>query len=320
MSSQKSNLSKKEKVRQIISNYRKAGQISIEAKKLAAKLIKPGTNAWEAAQKVEGFIRDQGAAPAFPINVSINNEAAHYSPEILDDRIIPEQAIVKVDLGAHIDGYIVDTALTLNYNDELNVLTQVSKEALNAVIAVAKPGVKIADLGALIERIITQAGYQPIRNLSGHQIKRYNLHAGVSIPNAGPGFLEKKQGKLQAGRIYAVEPFASNGKGMVENGKHVNIFRFVSKPSKKQKDLIPLYNEYKKIVGILPFSPRHLYAPDQGRDKESVTRGIRQLLRANIIMGYPVLVEADRQAMVSQHEHTLRITRDGCEVLTSNDH
>jgi len=320
MSTQQSKKDKQAKIQEIIGKYRRAGEISIEAKKIASKLIKPGANAWEAAEEVEGYIREQGADPSFPINISINNEAAHYSPEILDDRVIPENAIVKVDLGAQIDGYIVDTALTLNYNDDLEELKEISKDALDAVIAVAKPGVKIADLGSLIERVITNAGFQPVRNLSGHQIKRYVLHAGVSIPNAGPGFMDKNQGKLKAGRIYAVEPFASNGVGLIENGKSVNIYRFINKPSKKQQELIPLYNTFKKKVGPLPFSPRHLYDPDNDWNKEAVTMGLRKLMRKNIIMGYPVLVEQDRNAMVSQHEHTLRITRDGCEVLTSNEH
>ncbi|MHA2504665.1 MAG: M24 family metallopeptidase, partial [Candidatus Kariarchaeaceae archaeon] len=245
--SAKDKTEEKSKVQDIIQKYRKAGKISIEAKKLAAKLLKPGANTYHAAQEVEQYIRDQGAIPAFPINISIDNEAAHYSPEILDDRVIPEKSIIKVDLGAHIDGYIVDTALTLNYNPEYDNLAAVSNEALDAVIAVAKAGVKIEILGTLIERIITSAGYEPVRNLSGHQIKRYILHAGVSIPNCGPGYFEKNQGRLQAGRIYAVEPFATNGKGIVKNGKYQNIFRFVGKPSAKQRDLIPAYNALKPL-------------------------------------------------------------------------
>jgi len=308
---------KQKKIQDILSKYRRAGEISIGAKKLAKKIIKPGVNIWEAGEKIENFIIENGAYPAFPINISTNNEAAHYSPDILDDRIIPKKSIIKVDLGAHIDGYLVDTAITLNFNPDFDNLSKASEEALDAVISVAKAGTKISELGTLIEKIITQAGYEPIRNLSGHQIKRYVLHAGVTIPNASPSFIDRPQGRLQLGRIYAVEPFASNGKGLIENGNITNIFRFVNPPSKKQKELIPLYNRYKSKVGVLPFSPRHLYGLDTSEDKLGIYMNLRKLLRANIITGYPILIEKDRKAMVSQFEHTLRITNNGCEVLTS---
>ena len=273
---------KQKKIQDILSKYRRAGEISIGAKKLAKKIIKPGVNIWEAGEKIENYIIENGAYPAFPINISTNNEAAHYSPDILDDRIIPKKSIIKVDLGAHIDGYLVDTAITLNFNPDFDNLSKASEEALDAVISVAKAGTKISELGTLIEKIITQAGYEPIRNLSGHQIKRYVLHAGVTIPNASPSFIDRPQGRLQLGRIYAVEPFASNGKGLIENGNITNIFRFVNPPSKKQKELIPLYNRYKSKVGVLPFSPRHLYGLDTSEDKLGIYMNLRKLLHVKI--------------------------------------
>lgn len=315
----KAQVERREKVREIIQKYRKAGEISIEAKKLAKKLCVPGKNVYELCQEVEGYIRSQNALPAFPMNVSIDNEAAHYSAEILDDRTIPENSIVKIDLGAQIDGYIVDTALTVNHNPDLEELTQASKDALNAAIAVAKPGIKVTDIGKLVERIITQAGFEPIRNLSGHQIKRYVLHAGVSIPNCGPGYFENNNQKLQAGRIYAIEPFASTGKGWVKNGPKTNIFRFVGMPNRKHKDLYRIAIDYKKKVGVLPFSPRHLHDEETGLEgKEEVTRNIRQLMRVNAVMGYPVLIDEKKSGLVSQHEHTIRITKNGSELLTGN--
>lgn len=314
------NNTRKHKIREILEKYRQAGQISIEAKKLAKKICKPGSNAYEVSEKIENLIRSKGAKPAFPVNFSIDNEAAHYSPEILDDRLVPENSIVKIDLGAEIDGYIVDTAITLNFNPEWNELSKASKDALDAAIAVAKPGIKVTEIGKLVERIITKAGFEPIRNLSGHQIKRYNLHAGATIPNCGPGYLERNTTKLQAGRIYAIEPFASTGSGWVKNGPITNIFRFVKMPKKKDKKLYEITKQYKEKVGILPFSPRHLHNKQTGQEgKREVEQNIKKLFQKNIIMGYPVLIDENKKGIVSQHEHTIRVTRDGCEVLTSNE-
>ncbi len=309
----------KNNIKEILSKYREAGKISIEAKKLALKICKPGARAYDVCEKIEDLIIKKGAKPAFPVNISINHEAAHYSATILDNRIVPENAIVKIDLGAHIDGYLVDTAITVNHDPELEELYNASKDALEKAIDTVKPGLKVDEVGKVIEKTIEGYGFQPIRNLSGHQIKKYILHAGVSIPNAGPNAFGRSAAKFEPGRIYAIEPFASTGKGWVNNDRVVNIYRYVKDPRSKDKDLHKIAMTVKNTVGPLPFSPRHLYDKTTGnKGKEEVTRVIRKLLRANVIMGYPVLIEENKNIRVSQHEDTIRITRDGCEVLTKS--
>ncbi|MFV2016193.1 MAG: type II methionyl aminopeptidase, partial [Candidatus Heimdallarchaeota archaeon] len=250
-------------------------------------------------------------------NISINHEAAHYSATILDKRTVPEKAIVKIDLGAEIDGYLVDTAITVNHDPELDELTNASKEALEKAIKIVKPGLRVDEVGKVIEETIESYGYQPVRNLSGHQIKRYILHAGVSIPNTGPKTFGGTKAKFEAGRIYAIEPFASTGDGWIKNDRIVNIYRYVKDPRNKDKELHKIANKIKNKVGSLPFSPRHLHDRSTGNNgKEEVTRSIRKLLRANVITGYPVLIEANTDIRVSQHEDTIRITRDGYEIFT----
>jgi methionyl aminopeptidase len=314
---QQKQVSKKGKVQEVLDKYRTAGRISVKAKKLAKKICKPGIKAYDICEKVEALIIKEGARPAFPCNLSINHEAAHYSAEILDKRVIPENSIVKIDLGAQIDGYIVDTAITINHNPQLEKLSQASKDALDAAIELIKPGVKVVTLGKRIEEVITEAGYQPVRNLSGHQIKRNMLHAGVTIPNCGPKFYEGRSPKLEAGRIYALEPFASTGEGWIHNGRTTNIFRYVRNPGKKNSNLESIASLVKKKVGILPFSPRHLHNKSTGKKgKEDVKQTIRKLLRANVLMGYPVLEENSQEIMVSQYEDTVRVTSSGCEILT----
>ncbi|MCH8906798.1 MAG: type II methionyl aminopeptidase [Candidatus Heimdallarchaeota archaeon] len=310
---------KQKKVKEILENYRKAGQISIKAKDLAGRVCKPGAKAIDICERIEALIRKEGALPAFPVNISINHEAAHYSAEIHDGRIIPEKSIVKIDLGAQIDGYIVDTAKTFNFDPDLDELCNASFQALDNALKIIKPGVKVSEVGKIVEETITKAGFEPIRNLSGHQIKRNILHAGVSIPNTGPGYFERITAKFQAGRIYAIEPFASTGQGWVQNGKTTNIFRYLKDPKSKNLELAKIAKLVKERVGVLPFSPRHLYKPSSGKKgSEMVYQTIKKLLHAKVITGYPVLIEKSVTARVSQHEDTVRITKDGYELLTRN--
>jgi methionyl aminopeptidase len=309
---------KTDKAKEALEKYRLAGKISIEAKELAKTIVKPGKNSFEIAQEIESFIRSKGAKPAFPVNFSINNEAAHYSPEILDTRVVGDSDIIKLDLGAHVDGYIVDTAITINFNNEFDDLTQISKIALDNVLEILKPGVSVADVGRIIEDTIVNSGYEPVRNLSGHQIKKYNLHAGISVPNHGPGHFGIPKHKFKAGEVFAIEPFASNGVGEIKNGKRTNIFRVIKKP-KTSEDAV-LLSKYFDKIGILPFSPRFVFEDKLGENgKNEITKDIRKLLRKGIIMGYPVLVEVDPNAVVSQHEHTVLITKNGCEILTKEN-
>lgn len=308
---------KNEKIQEILGKYRKAGEITKGAKELARKLVIPGANTYEICEEIENYMRKKGAKPAFPTNISFDNEAAHYSAEIFDDRVVHDTAIVKLDLGAHVDGYIVDTAITINHNPKLDTLTQASKLALDKAIELIKPGVNIYTIGKAVEETIMKEGFEPVRNLSGHQIKRYVLHAGVSIPNCGPGYFEKEKATFEKGRVYAIEPFASTGKGWIKNGKTTNIFRFVGQPRRKDADLKEVYEEYKRKVGVLPFSPRMVHDRKSGEEgKKEVMKNLRRMLQSKIIMGYPVLIEEDKQALISQHEHTLRVTSNGVEIFT----
>ncbi len=310
-------MSAKSKAKEVLEKYRRAGEISIETLKLAKKIVKPGANAYKIAQQLENFIREQGAKPAFPVNFSITNEAAHYSPEILDTRTVGKEDTIKIDLGAHIDGYIVDTAITINFNKNAQELTEISKEALDKAMEVVKAGVSVNDVGAIVEKTITSAGFQPVRNLSGHQIKRHVLHAGVSIPNHGPGHFKLKNHKFQKGGVYAIEPFATDGFGEIMNGKRTNIFRIVKKPNKGDIEKAKLIKKFLPHVGVLPFSPRFLFDEKMGKEGAAqINKEVRTLLRSGHVMGYPVLVEVNPDANVSQHEHTLIVKENSCEILT----
>jgi len=214
-----------------IQDYIKAGKAVIAAKKLASKIIHPGALFLEIANKCEAEIIKNECELSFPINLSLNEIAAHYSPPIDDYTIIPEKGLLKVDVGAHYNGYIADSAFTINLDEDpiLQNYIEAAKEALEAAIQLFNPGTKLYELGEAIAQKIINRGLRPITNLGGHELKQYNLHAGPFIPN----YKDKMHNQiLKPGDAYACEPFTTSGVGKVENGSHAYIFRFVKRVKK----------------------------------------------------------------------------------------
>ncbi|MDP8003360.1 MAG: M24 family metallopeptidase, partial [Caldisphaera sp.] len=161
----------------------KSGKIGAEARDLGVSLVKPGASSREICEEVENLIIKRGAIPAFPCNFSINEIAAHYTPGIDDDMKVPERGIVKVDIGANIDGYLSDTAASVALGSEFKELTLSVEKSLKSVIEIMKPNITIYEIGKTIETNIRSNGYRPVKNLTGHTISRYSLHAGESVPN-----------------------------------------------------------------------------------------------------------------------------------------
>ncbi|MCI4354603.1 MAG: type II methionyl aminopeptidase, partial [Thermoplasmata archaeon] len=250
--------------------------------------------------QIEARIRELGAEPAFPANLSRNVEAAHYTPSPDDAATLEEGDLLKVDVGAHLDGAISDTAMTVEVGGGRTHerLIRASREALAVGIARVRPGVAINDLSVAIERAIRGLGFRPVENLMGHSIERYLLHAGVSIPNVSG----LSDGRLVEGQIIAIEPFATNGVGQIENGPFGNIVRFRADPGTNDAAVAALYDR----VRTLPFTARYLDAAGQ-----RTLAGVRRRLQS-----YPVFVEAGG-GLVSQAEHTVLVTADGGEVLTA---
>lgn len=186
-------------------SYLKAGEISREIKKEVEARNWEGKTYLEICEFVEGGIRKRGGQPAFPCNVCANEVAAHYTAEIDDPKIVPENALLKVDVGVHVDGYIADTAVTLCYNEDLVDMTEATKAALNEGLKAVRAGARTSDVGKVVESYARRRGYIPIANLSGHALEQYVVHAGTSVPNVwSPSPASFKENKA-----YAIEPFLS---------------------------------------------------------------------------------------------------------------
>jgi len=293
-----------------IKKLRKSGRILRETREEMKGFVRENMPIIEVCEKAEELIKRKGGKPAFPCNVSINEIAAHYTSPPDDEKRIPENSLVKVDIGAHVDGYVTDTAITICFNHELKDMVNAAEQALKKAIEAIQPDMPTSKLGALIEQSIKSRGYKPISNLTGHQVGRYLVHAGTSLPNVAHVSFTK----VKLGEAYAIEPFVTlqNAAGKVENSEETTIFRFVRQKPLKNPYAKRLLEYIEENFRTLPFAERWL---KDVIPEEHYREAFREILASKAVMGYPVFIEASGKP-VAQAEHTVLIVEDGCLVLT----
>lgn len=284
----------------------KAGKIASEVKKFAKNLIKKDMPLLEIAEKIEDKIKELGGEPAFPVNLSINEIAAHYTPSHDDETLA--HGLLKVDIGVHIDGWIADTAFSLNLESDIEnkTLIYVAEKCLENASRVIKFGASTDDIGKEIYRTAISNNLTPIVNLSGHEIDRYDLHAGITIPNID----DKKDIKLKEG-IYAIEPFVTFGNGKVHDGKPSGIYFMLESKNVRS----PIAREVLEYIideyGNLPFCSRWLV-------KEFGTKALialKQLEEQKNLHHFPQLIETSKRK-VAQAEDTFLIEQDKTTITT----
>ncbi len=286
-----------------------AGKIAQEIRKFARELIKPGMKLIDIAWKVDDKIAELGAKPAFPLNLSIDNVAAHFTPGYDDENIA--KGLIKADIGIQIDGYVADTAFSIDLedSDENKKLIEAAEAGLKKALDVIDLGVKLGDIGKAVQREINEMGFVPIKNLMGHQIKRYDLHAGFNIPNYDSG----QDAKVGEG-LYAIEPFATNGFGAAEDGRPSGIYKIMRegnvRDSFAREVLAFILEEYK----TLPFASRWIWKKFGGRG----LLALRQIEQAGILYQYPQLMERGK-GKVAQAEHSVLVTKEGKIVTTRSE-
>jgi methionyl aminopeptidase len=282
-------------------SYIKAGEIARKTREYAKEIIRPGILLLEIAQKIERKIHELGGIPAFPVNLSIDHVAAHYHPTIEDDT--KAAGLLKVDIGIHVEGYIADSAFSLDLSPEgkYKDLISASKDALDNVLKILNKETNIGEIGKIIQETIEKKGFSPLVDLTGHELGRYTIHAGLQIPNykhdsviiPGPG-------------AYAIEPFATSGQGKAREGAPSNIYAIVSiknpRGSSARKILKYVFEKYK----TLPFSLREL----QEEFGAFARLGLKELVQFGIVRSYPQLIEATHHP-VSQAEHSFIKTNEG---------
>jgi len=294
----------------VLQKYKKAGRIAAEVREHMRRTVSEGTPIIDVCETAESMIRKKGGAPAFPCNVSVNEVAAHYTSPPNDRRTIPAGSVVKVDIGVHVDGYIADTAVTICFKREHEDLARTAEEALQTAVGILRPGLFTSRFGSAIEKTIRSRGLKPVSNLTGHQVGRYMVHTGKSLPNVSHSSISR----LKAGEVYGVEPFVTtaDAAGRVESGRETTIFRFLKHKSVKNEHAKKLLDHIAKNFRTMPFTERWL----QGLVPQTHhQRAFSELLSSKSLMAYRVFIEASGKP-VAQAEHTVLLTGDGCLVLT----
>jgi len=284
-----------------IEDWKKAGKIAGQVLQYGKGLIVKGASYLDVIEKIEAKIKELGGEPAFPPQMSMNDVAAHFTVDA-DEDVKFENQVVSLDVGVHINGAIGDTACTVDLSGKYHELVKASEEALKEAIKIIKPGVKVSEIGKIIEETIKRFGFVPIRNLSGHGLDLYNIHSAPSIPNYDNGSSET----LKKGQIIAIEPFATNGAGLIYETDRANIFSVVKKKPIRSATARRVLKEIESYNG-LPFTTRNIKVP-------MAAIGLRELEQAGIIRAYPPLPDKNH-GIVTQAEHSL-IVDDEAVVLT----
>ena len=281
---------------------KKAGKLNLKTQKYAQKIIKVGSDLTRIGVEIDKFILDNGAIPAWPVNLSINNEAAHNTYDLSSSYILKEDDVLKVDVGVSIDGYIADSAQTIIFNKKHEPLKNASLSALSSVKKYLQENyntAKISNLGKIIEDEIRKCGFKPVTNLTGHAIERYNPHYSPSFPNVINNIdILIKDINLP----FAVEPFATTGSGFVNEADKVIIFQHIEDRPVRNKDAKLILEEIKKYNGM-PFSE---YWVGKSLSTFQKRFALRELLKNEIISSYPVLIDS-KDSYVSQAETTFII-------------
>jgi methionyl aminopeptidase len=281
----------------------KAGTIAKEVIVYARSLIKKGMPLLTIAESIEKKIIELGGKPAFPVNLSINDIAAHATPSYDDTQTA--HGLLKVDIGVHIDGWVADTAFSLDLEqDEMNKkLIHAAENALRAGVDRVKLDVRLSEIGSAVEESVKREGFNVVRNLTGHAIDHYDVHAGVSIPN----YDTESDETLDEG-IYAIEPFTTNGAGKVVDGKSSGIYQLVKEGNVRDAMAREVLGFIAEEYQTLPFCSRWIHKKFGGRG----LLGLRFIEQAGLLHHYPQLVERGK-GIVAQAEHTFLV--EGKEKL-----
>jgi len=284
----------------------KAGEIAKQVKEYIKPLIVKDTPLLEIAEKIENKIIELRGNPAFPTNLGINEIAAHYTPSH-DDKTLAH-GLLKIDFGVHIDGWIADTAFSIDLenSEENKKLIEASEKSLENAIKIVKEKIVASEIGKVVQETIESYGFSSIINLSGHEMKQHELHAGITIPN----FDDKKNVQLDKG-VYAIEPFATTGGGRVRDGKPSGIYILIDSKNVRSPIAREVLQYITEEYQTLPFCSRWLVNKFGTR----ALLGLNQLQTNGNLHHFEQLIESSG-AKVSQAEHTIIIEKGSVTVTT----
>eukprot|EP00128_Syssomonas_multiformis_P014064 Colp12_sorted_trinity150504_noHs@3690 len=312
----------------LYNDVRQCAEVHRQVRKYAQKYMVPGRRMVDICETIENSVRalikERGleAGIAFPTGCSLNHVAAHYTPNGGDETVLQYDDVCKIDFGIHINGYIVDCAFTHTFNPKYDPLKNAVREATNTGVREAGIDVRLCDVGEAIQEVMESHEIELdgktfpikcIRNLNGHSIAPYRIHAGKTVPIVKGG----EATKMEEGEFYAIETFGSTGRGYVhedmECSHYMKNFNADHVPLRlaKSKSLLQTIN---KNFGTLAFCRRYL-------DRIGETKyllALKNLVDVGIVDPYPPLLDI-KGSYTAQFEHTLVLKPTCKEVLSRGD-
>ncbi|XP_015607847.1 methionine aminopeptidase 2 [Cephus cinctus] len=312
----------------IYNEARQAAEAHRQTRQHIKNWVKPGMTMIEICNELEDTARkligEDGlkAGLAFPTGCSRNHCAAHYTPNAGDTTVLQYDDVTKIDFGTHINGRIIDCAFTLAFNPKYDKLIEAVRDATNTGIKAAGIDVPLCEIGAAIQEAMESyeielngKTYQvkSIRNLNGHSIAPYRIHAGKTVPIVKGG----EATRMEENEFYAIETFGSTGKGVVHDDLDCSHYMksfdagFVPLRLQSSKSLL---NTINKHFSTLAFCKRWL-------DRVGCTKyqmALKDLCDKGAVEPYPPLVDI-KGCYTAQFEHTI-VLRPTCkEVISRGD-
>jgi len=285
------------------------GKDTFEIINQARDMVKPGIKLLDVARKVEELAKKKNVQFAFPINLSINENAAHYTPSFDDPLTFSENDVVKVDIGLRSGDNLTDCAVTVDLSGKYTKLMQATEEALDAAISTVKDGRKVGDIGKEVEKVAKKYGVMPIKNLGGHGIDEGELHANYFIPNYDNG----DDTELVEGDLIAVEVFLTDGEGWVKNGEYNQIYQKFPGYTPRTNDMRVISEFIDENYSTYPFALRWLV--ENFKSEFKVKAALNELTRQEALESFPVLVER-KKGNVVQFEKSVVVEKDSCRIIT----
>jgi methionyl aminopeptidase len=282
--------------KEVLKNYEKAMKIAADVVEYSMKMNFKDNKILNIAEEIENVTRSLGGKPAWPVNININEIAAHYTPDVNDAIILKEGDMVKVDIGVHVNGYIADRAFTVCVGRSTHPLIEASEKALKESMKLIKPGTKICEISEVVEDTVNSFGFNTIRNLCGHAIERFNQHAHPSIPNGKNTIKEE----IQSGQVIAMEVFTTNGSGLVAESSPTIIFKYKQDKPVRMFEARRILDMAKHNFEMLPFTKRWV----KEISPIKFDMAINQLVNVGALYDYPPLKE-EANGLVAQTEETI---------------
>lgn len=312
-------------------DFRQGAEIHRRVRHKARLSIRPGMTMTEIADLIENSVRSYAAADhplkagiGFPTGLSLNEIAAHYTPNQGDKLVLQKNDVMKVDIGVHVNGHIVDSAFTMTFDDDnrYDALLQAVREATNTGIREAGIDVRLNDIGAAVQEVMelyelqlgkTVYPIKCIRNLNGHNIGDYVIHLGKTVPIVPNGDMTK----MEEGETFAIETFGSTGNGYVIPSGECSHYALSDeyKQARVGTDRARLLlNTIEKTFGTLPWCRRYL----DRTGEEKYLLALNQLVRAGAVQDYPPITDK-AGSFTAQFEHTILLHPHKKEVVSRGD-